>query len=134
LDKSFVLAFWEFNYTNVEIFDTEFEEIWNQLVGDDIAEGFQLEETLYANESREIETGYTLWTQFWERVQSPNLILLEIQKPIPVNNAEVEKYVEGNFVDYWFLVHKVKMAELVHEDFQQNAEWIKLKFQVKRDQ
>ncbi len=134
MDKSFVLAFWEFNYTNVEIFDTEFEEIWNQLVGDDIAEGFQLEETLYANESREIETGYTLWTQFWERVQSPNLILLEIQKPIPVNNAEVEKYVEGNFVDYWFLVHKVKMAELVHEDFQQNAEWIKLKFQVKRDQ
>jgi hypothetical protein len=134
IDKSCILALWEFNYTNVEIYDTEFEKTWNQLVGDDIAEGFQLDEILYTDESREIETGYTLWTQFWERVQSPDLILLEVQEPLPVNNAEVEKYVEGNFVDYWFLVHKVKMAELVHEDFQQNAEWIKLKFQVKRDQ
>jgi len=134
IDKSCILSFWEFNYTNVEIYDEEFEEIWNQLVGDDIAEGFQLDETLYADENREIETGYTLWTKFWERVQSPNLILLEIQEPLPVYNDEVEKHDEGYFDNYWLLVHKDKMAELVHEDFQQNAEWIKQKFQVKRDQ
>lgn len=129
LDKSFVLAFWEFNYTNVEIFDTEFKEIWNQLVGDDIAEGFQLDETLYADENSEIETGYTLWTQFWERVQSQfnNHILLEVHGLLGSNDELSEVW-------YCYLINTHKVAELLKEDFQADEDWIKQKFQVKRDQ
>lgn len=129
IDKSCILTFWEFNYTNVEIYDEEFEEIWNQLVGDDIAEGFQLDETLYADENREIETGYTLWTQFWERVQSQfnNHILLEVHDILDSNDELSEFW-------YCYLINTHKVAELLKEDFQADEDWIKQKFQVKRDQ
>lgn len=132
IDKSCVLSFWEVNYTNVEIFDKEFEEIWNQLVGDDIEQGFTLDETLYTDESGEIETGYTLWTKFWERVESPDHILLEMNETfIDADNNLVENGL-SNSIWYCYLINKHYVTELLNEDFQADAEWIKQKFQVIR--
>jgi hypothetical protein len=124
-DQSFIAAYWG-TEDDPRIFDSEFEEIWNDLLGDHIREGFTLNTPLYSDENCEHPTGETMWSKFWDKVNSPNHILLEVYEPY-----DAPWFDEKTYLEFTYLINKLRISEQVGEDFQADPEWIKSRFQVK---
>jgi hypothetical protein len=129
IDKSCITAIWQSEYKFSTIFDEEFNKIWKDKFGNIIENGISVDSPIYSDEYGRIETGRTLWSEFWDELQSPNHILLIVYEIyVDTDNSAVSTSFSD--VDY-YLINTEKVTELLYEDFQANEAWIKQKFQVK---
>lgn len=126
IDNSCILAFWEIDPSKPQVYDTEFEKVWNYFFSNITEEDFSLDSPLYFDENCEHETGYTSWNYFWENIENDNCILIEVN--VPHNNNWDNETI---YLWHAYFINKLKISELLGEDFQANEEWIKSKFQLK---
>lgn len=129
IDDSCISALWDFYFNYYNIFDEEFNIIWNDKFVKLNEESNTLGETINFDGHSKIKIGNASWFEFWEELQSPDHILLVVYDIfVETDNSAVSS--NFSYVVY-YLLNTEKVTEKLSEDFQANEAWIKQKFQVK---